>query len=227
MQSGAQVPLSCSVPPWPMSRAMAGAGENSDQGPGVDKQKPPGGEPVACCWRPGLHRVLARPPPGEASPPPFWRGLPPRRLLRGLFSEAPLGSTAPIRLPLTALLFPARLIDGINITMEDDHMWLIPFSLGEDHRLIIQFRKAEVIVGLRIWNYNKSPEDTYRGVSWWPGIWPAVVGGALGRVLKRSSSHPHSELSSSGQGGPRVTRRRFHLPRRRLPHPQRAGQLPL
>lgn len=56
-----------------------------------------------------------------------------------------------------------KLIDGINITMEDDHMWLIPFSLGEDHRLIIQFRKAEVIVGLRIWNYNKSPEDTYRG----------------------------------------------------------------
>ncbi|XP_015265376.1 PREDICTED: uncharacterized protein KIAA0556 homolog [Gekko japonicus] len=56
-----------------------------------------------------------------------------------------------------------KLIDGINITMEDDHMWLIPFSLGEDHRLLIQFCKAESITGLRIWNYNKSPEDTYRG----------------------------------------------------------------
>ncbi|KAL8175232.1 UNVERIFIED_CONTAM: hypothetical protein K2H54_017079 [Gekko kuhli] len=56
-----------------------------------------------------------------------------------------------------------KLIDGVNITMEDDHMWLIPFSLGEHHRLLIQFGKAESIAGLRIWNYNKSPEDTYRG----------------------------------------------------------------
>ncbi|XP_048349805.1 katanin-interacting protein isoform X2 [Sphaerodactylus townsendi] len=56
-----------------------------------------------------------------------------------------------------------KLIDGTNITMEDDHMWLIPFSPGEDHRLIVQFAQAEDIAGLRIWNYNKSPEDTYRG----------------------------------------------------------------
>ncbi|XP_054849304.1 katanin-interacting protein isoform X2 [Eublepharis macularius] len=56
-----------------------------------------------------------------------------------------------------------KLIDGTNITMEDNHMWLIPFSPGEDHRLIIQFAEAENIAGLRIWNYNKSPEDTYRG----------------------------------------------------------------
>ncbi|XP_077172354.1 katanin-interacting protein isoform X2 [Paroedura picta] len=56
-----------------------------------------------------------------------------------------------------------KLIDGINITMEDDHMWLVPFRLGEDHRLLIQFHRAEDIAGLRIWNYNKSPEDTYRG----------------------------------------------------------------
>ncbi|XP_060116845.1 katanin-interacting protein [Heteronotia binoei] len=56
-----------------------------------------------------------------------------------------------------------KLLDGVNITMEDDHMWLVPFSLGEDHSLIIQFCKAETIAGLRIWNYNKSLEDTYRG----------------------------------------------------------------
>ncbi|XP_010070929.1 PREDICTED: uncharacterized protein KIAA0556-like [Pterocles gutturalis] len=56
-----------------------------------------------------------------------------------------------------------KLIDGTNITVEDDHMWLIPFSLGEDHLLTIHFDKNESIAGLRFWNYNKSPEDTYRG----------------------------------------------------------------
>ncbi|KAM9372446.1 katanin-interacting protein [Phaethornis superciliosus] len=56
-----------------------------------------------------------------------------------------------------------NLIDGTNITVEDDHMWLIPFSFGEDHLLTIHFDKMESIAGLRFWNYNKSPEDTYRG----------------------------------------------------------------
>ncbi|NXF97653.1 K0556 protein, partial [Eubucco bourcierii] len=56
-----------------------------------------------------------------------------------------------------------KLIDGTNITVEDDHMWLIPFSSGEDHLLTIHFDKMESVAGLRFWNYNKSPEDTYRG----------------------------------------------------------------
>ncbi|KFQ11717.1 Uncharacterized protein KIAA0556, partial [Haliaeetus albicilla] len=56
-----------------------------------------------------------------------------------------------------------KLIDGTNITVEDGHMWLIPFSFGEDHLLTIHFDKIESITGLRFWNYNKSPEDTYRG----------------------------------------------------------------
>ncbi|KFQ93193.1 Uncharacterized protein KIAA0556, partial [Nipponia nippon] len=56
-----------------------------------------------------------------------------------------------------------KLIDGTNITVEDDHMWLIPFSFGEDHLLTIHFDKIESIAGLRFWNYNKSPEDTFRG----------------------------------------------------------------
>ncbi|XP_029383143.1 protein KIAA0556 isoform X2 [Echeneis naucrates] len=57
-----------------------------------------------------------------------------------------------------------KLIDGHNITTEDHHMWLIPFSYGEPHILSITFNKAQTIAGLRIWNYNKSPEDSYRGV---------------------------------------------------------------
>lgn len=53
----------------------------------------------------------------------------------------------------------------MNITTEDEHMWLIPFSPGLDHVVTIHFDRAQSIAGLRLWNYNKSPEDTYRGVS--------------------------------------------------------------
>ncbi|EHA97313.1 hypothetical protein GW7_08332 [Heterocephalus glaber] len=56
-----------------------------------------------------------------------------------------------------------KLIDGINITTEDEHMWLIPFWPGLDHVVTIRFDRAESLAGLRFWNYNKSPEDTYRG----------------------------------------------------------------
>ncbi|XP_008839870.1 protein KIAA0556 homolog isoform X2 [Nannospalax galili] len=57
-----------------------------------------------------------------------------------------------------------KLINGINITMEDEHMWLVPFSPGLEHVVMICFDRAQSIAGLRFWNYNKSPEDTYRGV---------------------------------------------------------------
>ncbi|XP_054605101.1 katanin-interacting protein isoform X3 [Nothobranchius furzeri] len=57
-----------------------------------------------------------------------------------------------------------KLIDGHNITTDDHHMWMIPFSNGEAHVLNISFSKAQTIAGLRVWNYNKSPEDSYRGV---------------------------------------------------------------
>ncbi|KAM8934183.1 katanin-interacting protein [Pelodytes ibericus] len=56
-----------------------------------------------------------------------------------------------------------KLIDGVNITSEDNHMWLIPFTSGENHIITITFNKVEHIAGLRFWNYNKSSEDTYRG----------------------------------------------------------------
>ncbi|XP_023572507.1 protein KIAA0556 homolog isoform X2 [Octodon degus] len=56
-----------------------------------------------------------------------------------------------------------KLIDGVNITTEDEHMWLVPFWSGLDHVVTIRFPRAESLAGLRFWNYNKSPEDTYRG----------------------------------------------------------------
>lgn len=56
------------------------------------------------------------------------------------------------------------MIDGQNITTDDEHMWLIPFSSGAEHWLTAQMPTAHTLTGLRVWNYNKSPEDTYRGV---------------------------------------------------------------
>ncbi|KAI4877858.1 hypothetical protein NFI96_032693 [Prochilodus magdalenae] len=57
-----------------------------------------------------------------------------------------------------------KLFDGQNITTDDEHMWLIPFSPSSDHTLTIEFSQSQTIAGLRIWNYNKSPEDSYRGL---------------------------------------------------------------
>ena len=58
-----------------------------------------------------------------------------------------------------------RVVDGMNITMSDEHMWMVPFTMGEDHILEVSFPQAVEMSALRLWNYNKSPEDTYRGVS--------------------------------------------------------------
>uniref|UniRef100_A0A3P9PVR9 Si:dkey-161j23.7 n=1 Tax=Poecilia reticulata TaxID=8081 RepID=A0A3P9PVR9_POERE len=44
------------------------------------------------------------------------------------------------------------------------HMWLIPFSPGVSHTLSVAFSRHQAVAGLRVWNYNKSSEDSYRGV---------------------------------------------------------------
>lgn len=89
----------------------------------------------------------------------------------------------------------------MNITTEDEHMWLIPFSPGLDHVVMIHFDRAQSIAGLRLWNYNKSPEDTYRGVS---RAERSPLSGRqhdewLAWVLERSINPP--EPSNGGGGG--------------------------
>lgn len=43
-------------------------------------------------------------------------------------------------------------------------MWLCPFIRKDKARIIITLSVSKKLHGLRIWNYNKSLEDTYRGV---------------------------------------------------------------
>ncbi|CAF4520338.1 unnamed protein product [Rotaria sp. Silwood2] len=57
-----------------------------------------------------------------------------------------------------------KLFDGENITCNDYHMWLCPFIKKEKIRLTISLKGSKSLHGLRIWNYNKSLDDTYRGV---------------------------------------------------------------
>ena len=43
-------------------------------------------------------------------------------------------------------------------------MWLIPFNKGEKHTITIDLGKVYAISAVRFYNYNKSDEDTLRGV---------------------------------------------------------------
>lgn len=125
-----------------------------------------------------------------------------------------------------------RLIDGNNITTDDQHMWLIPFSYGELHTLNVTFNKAQTIAGLRIWNYNKSPEDSYRGVRHFS------VAVSYETIRYDTSLHltvqvyqqKHTNLIyifDPGEADPCVRGRCCHLPIGGIPYQERTGQLSL
>ncbi|CAF0857931.1 unnamed protein product [Didymodactylos carnosus] len=56
-----------------------------------------------------------------------------------------------------------NLIDGVNKTRDDIHMWLAPFIAGRDHFIYITFEQPSRIAMIRIWNYNKSRIYSARG----------------------------------------------------------------
>lgn len=55
-------------------------------------------------------------------------------------------------------------VNGINDTTDDQHMWLIPFTAGSKHELRIDMGSVCNLSGINVWNYNKSNEDALRGV---------------------------------------------------------------
>ena len=57
-----------------------------------------------------------------------------------------------------------KLFNDKNNTQDDRNMWLIPFNKGDDHTVRIDLGEKRVISAIRFFNYNKSPEDTLRGV---------------------------------------------------------------
>jgi len=56
-----------------------------------------------------------------------------------------------------------KLIDGHYLTNDDMHVWLTPFTAGEDHTITIDLKQSTTIAMIRIWNYNKSRIHSYRG----------------------------------------------------------------
>ena len=58
-----------------------------------------------------------------------------------------------------------RLIDGINVTTDEDHMWFVPLpSSSSPPILTLTLGTPTPLLGLRVWNYNGSLEDSYSGV---------------------------------------------------------------
>lgn len=56
-----------------------------------------------------------------------------------------------------------NLLDGINLTCDDLHAWLAPFTSGNNHFVFIEFDEITTISMIRIWNYNKSRIHSHRG----------------------------------------------------------------
>ncbi|XP_073974517.1 katanin-interacting protein-like isoform X3 [Rhodnius prolixus] len=57
-----------------------------------------------------------------------------------------------------------NLLDKVNRTRDDMHLWLTPFTQGKHHYISITLEQVQTIAMIRIWNYNKSRIHSYRGV---------------------------------------------------------------
>ncbi|KAL3692610.1 hypothetical protein R1sor_006261 [Riccia sorocarpa] len=58
-----------------------------------------------------------------------------------------------------------KLVDGWNVTTNDQHMWLIPFeSAKKEHWIRIDLGMPLPVAAIKLWNYNKNLDDTCRGV---------------------------------------------------------------
>ncbi|KAL5254351.1 hypothetical protein ACHWQZ_G013960 [Mnemiopsis leidyi] len=58
---------------------------------------------------------------------------------------------------------PDKLVSGGNITTDDVEMWLAPFYPGDKHVVTVNLSNPTEITAIKIYNYNKTAEDTYRG----------------------------------------------------------------
>lgn len=57
-----------------------------------------------------------------------------------------------------------NLLDGVNRTQDDMHLWLAPFTPGRNHTIFLDFGAPFHVAMIRVWNYNKSRIHSFRGV---------------------------------------------------------------
>lgn len=63
------------------------------------------------------------------------------------------------------LLLQCRLVDGVVLTVDPEHMWLASLSKeSQGCTLTLVMDQKTHLRGIRVWNYNASPEDSYKGV---------------------------------------------------------------
>ncbi|KAA0155858.1 hypothetical protein FNF29_01278 [Cafeteria roenbergensis] len=88
-----------------------------------------------------------------------------------------------------------KLVDGVDVTCDDTHMWLVPYTEGERHWLRVDLGRTVSLAGIVLYNYNKSADDASRGVR--------TISLALdGRpVFARAAGHPATN-DSSDPGAP-------------------------
>lgn len=59
----------------------------------------------------------------------------------------------------------ARLVDGVDVTTDAAHMWACPVPRPSSHlSLTFVLDTPTLLAGLRVWNYNQSMEESYKGV---------------------------------------------------------------
>ena len=56
-----------------------------------------------------------------------------------------------------------KLLDGVNWTCDDLHVWLAPYTKGQNNIVTIDLQSSVTISLIRIWNYNKSRIHSFRG----------------------------------------------------------------
>ena len=119
-----------------------------------------------------------------------------------------------------------KIIDGYNATTDSNHMWLAPWEpeSGRPQTLTIDLPFAVAIGALRVWNYNKSEEDSYRGICrMLVTLDGELVSHADGALLRKAPGHDcfdHAQLvtllpASAGGGGGSAKR---GAPPQFLPH---------
>jgi len=59
---------------------------------------------------------------------------------------------------------PDKLFDQVNLTRDDLHVWLAPFSPSRSHTVTVDLERKMGLSMIRVWNYNKSRLHSSRGV---------------------------------------------------------------
>ncbi len=59
-----------------------------------------------------------------------------------------------------------KLVDGVDVTNDPSHMWSCPVKPSAQHcpTITVTLDAPTAIHGIRVWNYNATMEDSFKGV---------------------------------------------------------------